>query len=174
FFVFVLAKVGILLDESFSRRPKIELLGMIAEEFAIDPSPNEAAVSVDVHFGHAEFRGGQILFFIHAASRRIEFSTGGIDAVDFRFRNARRAVHDDWGGGKASLLHLVANSLNHIKVERLLPFKLVAPWLVPIAAASESHFVCLINSTASSGLVRQAWPSSTLMSSSTPPSLPSS
>jgi len=52
------------------------------------------------------------------------------------------------------------------------------PWyqlpLVPIAAASESQFVCLMNSTASSGSVRQACPSSTLISSSTPPSIPNS
>ena len=43
-----------------------------------------------------------------------------------------------------------------------------------MAQARESQPVCLTNSLASSGLVRQAFPSSTLMSSSTPPSMPSS
>ena len=46
--------------------------------------------------------------------------------------------------------------------------------LVPIAAARASHPERLMNSTASSGLVRHALPSSTAMSSSTPPSMPSS
>ena len=55
-----------------------------------------------------------------------------------------------------------------------LPLNLKAPWLVPMAQARESQPVCLTKSSASKGSVRHALPSSTLMSSSTPPSMPSS
>ena len=54
------------------------------------------------------------------------------------------------------------------------PLNLYAPWLVPMAAASASQPERWMNSTASLGLVSEAWPSSTAMSSSTPPSCPSS
>ena len=43
-----------------------------------------------------------------------------------------------------------------------------------MAQARESQPVCFTKASASTGSVRQALPSSTLMSSSTPPSMPSS
>src|SRR6267378_519869 len=89
FLVFVRDEVGILLNESFSRRPKIELFGMIAEEFAMDACPHQAPISVDVYFGYAEFRRGQVFFFVHATRRRIKFSAGGVDPFNLRFRDAR-------------------------------------------------------------------------------------
>ena len=55
-----------------------------------------------------------------------------------------------------------------------LPLNLKAPCEVPMAQARESQPVFLTKSSASAGLVRVAWPSSTLMSSYTPPSMPSS
>jgi hypothetical protein len=87
-FVFVRNEICVLLDEDFSRRPKIELLGMIAEKFAMHPRPHEPAIGVDVHFGDTEFRSRQIFLFVYAARGRIEFATGGVDPLDFRFRNA--------------------------------------------------------------------------------------
>ena len=54
------------------------------------------------------------------------------------------------------------------------PLNLYAPWLVPIAMASESTPVLSTNSAASSGTVKVAFLTSTFTSSSIPASLPSS
>ena len=79
----------------FARRAEIEFRGLVAEEFAMHARPDEAAIGVDVHLGHAEFGRGQIFVFIHAARARIELAAGGIDALHFFHRHARAAVHDD-------------------------------------------------------------------------------
>src|ERR1041384_545633 len=47
---------------------------MIAGKFAMDPRPNKTTIGVDVDLGHTELCRRQILLFIYAARRRIEFS----------------------------------------------------------------------------------------------------
>src|SRR5450432_2432923 len=69
FLILVRDEVGVLLDENLARRPKVELFGMVAEEFAVDACPDQAAIGIDVHFGYAESRGREIFLLVHAASR---------------------------------------------------------------------------------------------------------
>ena len=67
----------------FPRRPKIELLGMIAEKLPMHPGPDEPPIGVYIDLGDAEFGRGQIFILVHAAGRRIEFAAGRVDPLDF-------------------------------------------------------------------------------------------
>ena len=83
----------------------------------------------------------------------------------------RKAQVTQQQNGKAVTLAEFKGAIREIEVY---PGQSAEWWLVPIAAASESHPVRVTNSTASSGFVRLACAASTAMSSSTPPSIPSS
>src|SRR3954451_10122371 len=82
-FVFVRDEVGVFLDERRPRRPEIELVRFVAEELAVHARPNQTSIRVDVHLGHAEFRGRQIFVLIHSASGWVKLASGGIDSLDF-------------------------------------------------------------------------------------------
>ena len=79
--VLVRDKIRVLLHENLPRRPEIELRGLIPEKFAMDPRPDQAAIGVDVDFGHAELGGRQIFFFVDAARGRIELAASSIDSL---------------------------------------------------------------------------------------------
>jgi len=76
-------------------------------------------------------------------------------------------VHDDWWGEGQLAFTLSRIPFNSHQSGRLLPFKTCKPMLVPIAQQAVA-FVCLINFNRFVGIGRQAWPSSTFDSSSTP------
>ena len=82
-------KLRVFLDEDFAGRAEIKFFGFVPEKFAVNAGPDQAPVSIDVHLGHSQFGRGQVFLFIHATSGRIEFATGGVDALDLGFRHAR-------------------------------------------------------------------------------------
>ncbi len=53
--------------EGLARRAGIEVARLVAERLAIHPAPHQPAVGIDVHLGHAELGGRQILVLGHAA-----------------------------------------------------------------------------------------------------------
>ncbi len=93
---------------------------MIAEEFAMDPRPDEPAIGIDVDLGHAEFRRRQVLVFVHPAGRGVELAAGGVDAFDFLNRDARAAVHDDGSAGNPLL-----DFLDDVEMKALLALELI-------------------------------------------------
>lgn len=110
----------VLVDEDFPGRPKIKLLGMVAEKFPMHAGPDKPAVGVDVDFGDAKLGRWQVFIFIHAAGGRVELAAGGVDSFDFFDRHARAAVHDDGRAGNPLL-----NFLDDVEVEPLFPFEFV-------------------------------------------------
>src|ERR1700730_5716715 len=87
-FVFARDEVGVLFYENFSGWAKIELFGMIAEEFAVHAYPDKPSIRVDVDLGHAEFRRGQVFLFIYTTRGGIKLPAGSVYPFDLRFRNA--------------------------------------------------------------------------------------
>src|ERR1700730_1803914 len=126
-FVLMGYEIRVFFHEYFSRRSKIELLRVIAEEFAMHARPNKPAIRIDVDLGDSEFGGGKIFFFIYAACRGIKFTAGRINGFDLRLGNTRRSVHDDRRWRQSSFLQLVANPFNYLKVQGLLAFEFVGP-----------------------------------------------
>jgi len=72
---------------------KIELLGMIAEEFAMDPSPNERPFSVDVHLVTPSFAAGRYSSSFTPRADGSSFPPAALMRFDFRFseRSTSRA-----------------------------------------------------------------------------------
>jgi len=59
-------ELRILGHEELARGAEVELLGIIAEELAVDARPDEAAIRIDVDFCDAEFGGGQVFVGVYA------------------------------------------------------------------------------------------------------------
>ncbi len=119
-------KFGVFLDEDFAGRTEIEFGGFVAEEFAVDAGPDEAAVGVDIHFGDAEFGGGQVFIFVHADSGRINRAASRIDASHFVGGHARAAVHDDGRWRQTSGGDFIADAFDDVEMERLVAFEFVS------------------------------------------------
>ena len=113
-------KFRVLVDEYFAGRPKIELIGMIAEEFPMDPGPDQASVGVDVDLGDTEFGCGKVFIFIHASRRRIELPTGGVDSFYFLDRHAGAAMHHYWRSGNPFF-----DLLDDVEMQALFAFEFV-------------------------------------------------
>src|SRR4051812_25619843 len=62
--VFARNKIRVGLHENFAWRPEIELLGMVAEKFAMNTGPYQAPIGVDVHLGHTQLGGREIFVFV--------------------------------------------------------------------------------------------------------------
>ena len=86
----------------------------------MDAGPDQPAVGVDVHLGHAEFGGGEVLVFIHTARGWIQFPAGAIDPLDFFDRHAGAAVHHDRRPGNAFL-----DSIDDIEVQTLFSLEFI-------------------------------------------------
>ena len=148
---------------------RIEVRRLVAEGFAIDGAPDQSAVGVDVHLGDAELGGRQILFFRHAAGRS-QFSAGLVDTFDPVHGHAARTVHDQRKAGQDFL-----DGLDAVEVQPLLALELVGPVRGAdghgqrIAAAAFDEFDRLVG-IGKAGVIGIE----TLISSSTPPSMPSS
>src|SRR6266513_2361003 len=82
-------EIGIRLHENFARWAEIKLVGLVAEELAMDTGPDKGAVGIDIHFGHSKLRGWEVFVLVHAAGARVEFAPGGVDPLDFFLRHAR-------------------------------------------------------------------------------------
>src|SRR6266480_2313080 len=113
-------EIGICLHENLARRAEIKLVGLVAEELAMDTGPDKAPVGIDIHLGHSKLRGWEVFVLVYAAGARVEFAPGGVDPLDFFFRHARAAVHDDRQPG-----NLVADFLDNVEVQPLFASKLI-------------------------------------------------
>jgi hypothetical protein len=69
---------------------EIELLGMIAEEFAVHPGPDQPSIGVDVDLGHAELGRGQV--FASSSRPKDRAFAGGIDPIDLFFERSNCRV----------------------------------------------------------------------------------
>src|SRR4051812_12844065 len=74
--VFVGDEFGVLLNEGFTGRAKIEFARVVAKILTVHARPDEAPVGIDIHFRHTEPGRGQVLFFVYAARARVEGSAG--------------------------------------------------------------------------------------------------
>jgi hypothetical protein len=64
--VFVRDELGVFGHENLARGTQIEIFGLFQKELAVNARPYQTAIGIDVDFGHAEFRGGQIFVFVDA------------------------------------------------------------------------------------------------------------
>ena len=111
--VFIGDELGVFVHEDLPDRAQVEVFRVIAEVFAMDAGPDEAAVGIDIDFGDAELRGGEELGRVDAF-RAEEFTAGGVDPFDFVLRDGRRPVHDEREAGDALL-----NFGEDVEMERL-------------------------------------------------------
>src|SRR5579885_767163 len=113
-------KLGVFLHENLPGRAEIELGRLVAEKFAMNAGPDEAAVGVDIDLGHAELGGGKVLVDVHAHRAGVELAAGGVDALDLVGRDAGGAVHDDGEAGDAFF-----DAFEHLEVKRLLALEFI-------------------------------------------------
>ena len=90
----------VFLDEDFAGWAEIEIAGLVAEVFAMDAGPDEAAVGVDVNLGDTTFGGGKVFVYIDAHGTG-DLAAGGVDPGDFVLRNRGRTMHDERVTGEA-------------------------------------------------------------------------
>jgi hypothetical protein len=135
----------------------------------VHPRPHQSSVGVDVNLGDPQPRGRQVLLIVYASRARVQFSARRIDSAHLVFGHTRAAVHDDRRAGQ-QLLDLA----DDLEVQTLFTFELVGPVAGAdgrrqrIAAGLRDELDGLLR------VGRNALPSSTWTSSSTPPNRPSS
>ena len=91
---------------------------MFQEKLTVNARPNQAAISVDVDFGHAKFRRALELGGIHAPCAR-EVAAGSINARHLFLRHRAGTVHHQRKTGQTFL-----DLRQHVKMERLRARKL--------------------------------------------------
>src|ERR1041384_1316566 len=118
--VLVRNEIRVGLHEDFAGRTEIELGRFVAEKFAVDAGPDEAAVGIDVDLGDTQLGGRKVFVFIHAARARVELPTGGVNALNFFHWYAGAAVHDDGQAG-----NFLRNGFDNVETQRLLALEFV-------------------------------------------------
>ncbi len=113
-------EIRVFLDEDFTRRAEIELGGMIAKIFPVDSGPDEAAISIDIDLGHAQFRGRKIFLFVHTPGGRIKLAARCINALDLFHRHTGASVHHDRQARNQFL-----DFFDHLEVKTLLALEFV-------------------------------------------------
>jgi hypothetical protein len=112
----------------------------------VNAGPDQAAVGVDVDLGHAQLRGAQELVVIHALGA-LQAAAGGVDALT---SSCGTELEPCITSGKPGSCAWISASTS--KRRAWLPENLKAPWLVPMATASESQPERSTNSRACFGV----------------------
>src|ERR1051326_6029144 len=86
---FLFDESGVCVHVNFAGEHEVEFDGVVAEKFAVDAGPEQAAIGADVDFGDPQMDGGLEVGWREAAGGGVDLAAGGVDAAGF-FR---------WGGG---------------------------------------------------------------------------
>jgi len=116
-------ELGVFVHEDFARRSEVELAGVVAEIFAVDPGPDEASVGVDVDLGDTELGSREVFVFVHATGV-LDRAASSIDPADFILWNAAAAMHDDGHRGHSGGGEVLLDLFDDLEVKALLALEL--------------------------------------------------
>src|SRR5581483_879207 len=113
-------ELGVFLHENLPGGAEIELCRLVAEKFAMNAGPDEAAFGVDIDLSHAARGGGKVLVDVHAHGAGVELAAGGVDALALVGGDAGGAMHNDGEAGDAFF-----DAFEHLEVKRLLALEFI-------------------------------------------------